>query len=211
MDLDELKKPLIWALVAVAVVVAGGLVALGYASYREHSLRQAVAPQEQAADTHLREALSAPLEPVPDQARQAVAKLDAAVQDIDTRLDALRRLDAAPDPARVAAAEESLGDAAVIVRKEADAVRAGIAFHAARAALVEHMRGAASRRGGWVSEAIRLKHELDKAYFNYKFALDAFGARLGDVPDQDLAGRVRARIDTALEHAKTELARASSH
>lgn len=211
MDLDELKKPLMWALVAVAVVVAGGVVAWGYESYRVHSLRQAVAPQEQAADMHLREALSAPIEPAPDKAQQAVANLDVAVQDIDTRLDALRRLDAAPDPLRVSAAEESLGNAAVIVRKEADAVRAGIAFHAARAALVEHMRRAASRSGRWVNKAIELKHELDKAYFNYKFALDAFAARLGDVPDQDLAGQVRARIDSALEHAKTELARVSSH
>jgi len=207
MDLDELKKPLMWALIAVAVVVAGGVVAWGYASYREHSLHQAVAPQEKAADAHLREALAAPLEPAPGQAQQAVAKLDAAVQDINTRLDALRRLDAAPDPARVAAAEEALGDAAAIVRKEADAVRAGIAFHAARAALAEHMRGVGSRSSAWVSKAIELKHGLDKAYFNYRFALDAFASRLSDVPDQDLAGQVRARIDATLEHAKAELAR----
>ena len=52
---------------------------------------------------------------------------------------------------------------------------------------------------------------MSKAYFNYKFALDGFAARLNDVPDQQLAGQVRARIDAALEHAKTELARASSH
>jgi hypothetical protein len=207
MDLDELKKPLMWALIAVVVVVAGGVVAWGYASYRERSLHQAVAPQERAAETHLREALAAPLEPPADQAQQAVAKLDIAVQDINTRLDALRRLDAAPDPQRVAAAEESLGDAARIVRKEADAVRAGIAFRAARKALAKHMRGASSRSGRWVNEAIELKHALDKAYFNYKFALDAFAARLSDVPDQDLAGQVRARIDAALEHATAELAR----
>ena len=69
------------------------------------------------------------------------------------------------------------------------------------------MRGAASRSGPWVSKAIALKKALDGAYFNYKFALDGCAARLGDVPDQDLAGQVRARVDAALEHAKAALAR----
>jgi hypothetical protein len=205
------RKLITWGIAAVAVLVVAVLGAWGYSSYRERSLHQAVAPQERAADARLREALAAPLEPAADQAGQAAAGLEAAAQDIETRLEALKKLDAGPDPARVAMAEDELATAAAIVRKEAEAVRAGIAFHAARAALVEHMRRAGSRRGGWVSEAIALKHALDKAYFDYKFALDSFAARLADVPDQQLAGQVRARVDSALEHAKTELARASSH
>jgi len=211
MDPKLFKKLAILGIAVVAVLVAAVLGAWGYSSYRERALHQALAPQERAADARLREALAAPLEPAANEAEQAAAKLEAAAQDIEARLEALKKLDARPDPARVAMAQEELSDAAAIVRKEAEAVRAGIAFHAARAALIEHMRRAGSRGTGWVSEAIALKKALDKAYFNYKFALDGFSARLSDVPDQQLAGQVRARVDAALEHAKTELARASSH
>jgi len=207
MSSKKFKNPLVWGVVAVVVLVAAGLGAWGYASYRERSLHQAVAPQVQAADARLREALAAPLEPAAEQAEQAAAKLEAAAQDIEARLEALRRLDAAPDPARVAMAKEELGNAAEIVRKEAVVVREGIAFNTARDALAQHMRGASSRSGPWVSKAIELKRQLDKAYFNYRFALDGFAARLVDVPDEKLAGQVRARVDAALEHAKAALAR----
>jgi len=73
------------------------------------------------------EPLAAPLEPASDQAGQAAARLEAAAQDIETRLEALKKLDAGPDPARVAMAEDELANAAAIVRKEAEAVRAGLA------------------------------------------------------------------------------------
>jgi type VI protein secretion system component VasF len=63
------------------------------------------------------------------------------------------------------------------------------------------MRGARSRRGAWVSEAIELKRKMDRAYFDYKYALDGLAARLSDVPDQDLAAQVRERIDAALKRA----------
>ena len=145
--------------------------------------------------------------PGAEEAGPAVARPDAAAEDIEARLEALMKLDPGPDPGRVAMAREALANAAAIVRKEAVAVREGIAFNAAREALAQHMHGAASRSGPWVSKAIALKKALDGAYFNYKFALDGFAVQLDDVPDQDLAGQVRARIDATLEHARAALAR----
>ena len=201
MNLKAFNKPLRWGLVAAVVVIAGLGAWWGYASYREHSLRQAVAPQLQAADARLRTALGAALEPDPAQAEQVAAGLDAALQDIEARLAALRALDAAPDPARVEAAAEALGDAAAIVRRQAEAIRAGLAFTRSREALRAHMRGARSRSRTWVSEAIELKHKMDRAYFDYKYALDGLAARLGDVPDQELAAQLRSRIEAALKRA----------
>jgi hypothetical protein len=209
LDPKAFRKPLIWGVAAVAIL----LVALGgwkaYSSYRLHSLRQAVAPQVQAADAKLHEALAATLEPDPAQAEQAAAALEATAQDIETRLAALRALDAAPDPARVASAEEALDNAAALVRAQASVVRAGIAFEQARAALRAHMRSVGTRRGAWVSEAIGLKNRMDKAFFNYKFALDALKARLGDVPDRELAAQLHAQIEAALKHAERARAVAS--
>jgi hypothetical protein len=201
-DLKALSKPLLAGAAALAVVVAalGGW--WGYSSYRVHSLRQAVVPQVQAADAKLREALGAALEPDPAQAGQAAAALEAMAQDIEGRLAGLRALDAAPDPTRVASAEETLDNAAALVRAQVSVVRTGLGFAQARAALRAHMRGVGTRGGAWVSEAIELKRRLDKAYFDYKFALDALKARLGDVPDAALAAQVRARIKAALEHAE---------
>lgn len=201
MDLTALGKPLVWGIAAAAVLAAGLGGWWGYSSYRQHSLRQAVVPQVQAADAKLREALGTALEPDPAQAGQAAASLDAAAQDIEGRLAGLRALDAAPDPARVASAEEALDNAAALVRAQAAVVRAGLTFAQARAALEAHMRGVSTRRGAWVGEAIELKRRMDKAYFDYKFALDALKARLGDVPDEALAAQVRARIDAALKRA----------
>ena len=201
MDLRAFNKQLLWGIVA-AVLLAGGLGAWwGYSGYRKTSLQQAVAPQLKAADARLREALGTPLEADPAQAEQAAAQLDAAAQDIEARLAALRALDAGADPARVASAGEAMDDAAAVVRRQAAVLRTGLAFGQARDALQAHMRGARSRRGDWVSEAIELKHKLDKAYFDYKFALDGLAARLGDVPDRELAAQVRERIDAALKHA----------
>ena len=59
MSSKAFSNPLVWGLVAVVLVVAAGLGSWGYTSYRERALRRAVAPQEQAADARLREALAA--------------------------------------------------------------------------------------------------------------------------------------------------------
>ena len=203
MDLKTLtkNKPLLWGAVALLVLVAGVIGWRAYSSYRQHSLQQAVVPQVQAADAKLREALGQALEPDPAQAEQSAAMLEATAQDLEARLAALRALDAAPDPTRVASAEEALDNAAALVRAQASVVRAGIAFGQARDALVAHMRSVGTRRGAWVSEAIELKRRMDKAYFDYKLALDSLKARLGDVPDEALAAQVRARIDAALKRA----------
>jgi hypothetical protein len=210
LDPKAFRKPLIWGVAAAAVlaVALGGWKA--YSSYRVHTLRQAVVPQVQAADAQLHEALGSGLEPDPAQAEQAAAKLEATAQDIGARLAALRALDAAPDPDRVASAEEALDNAAALVRAQAAVVRAGLAFAQAREALGAHMRSVGTRRGAWVSEAIGLKNKMDKAYFDYKFALDALKARLGDVPDQELAAQVRAQIEDTLkraEHARSASSR----
>jgi hypothetical protein len=203
MDLKTLtrNKPLLWGAAALLLLVAALAGWRGYAGYRQHSLQQAVVPQLQAADAKLREALGEPLEPDPAQAEQSAAMLEATAQDIEDRLAGLRSLDAAPDPTRVASAEEALDNAAALVRAQASVVRAGIAFGQARAALEAHMRGVRTRRGAWVTEAIELKRKIDKAYFDYKLALDSLKARLGDVPDEALAAQVRTRIDAALKRA----------
>jgi hypothetical protein len=206
MNLQALvRKPLVWG-VAAAVVLAATLGAWGWSKYRVTSLRQAVAPQVQAAHQRLRAALEQELEPDAAQGEQIAARLDAAAQDIEARLAALRALDAAPDPERVAAAEETLDDAAAIVRRQAAVVRAGLAFAAARAALRAHMRGARARSRSWLGEAIELKHKMERAFLDYKYALDGLDARLGDVPDRELAAQARKRVATALEHAETQRA-----
>jgi hypothetical protein len=206
MELKALvRRPLVWG-VAAAVALAALLGGWGYSKYRVTSLRQAVVPQLQAADEKLRAALGQGLEPDPAQAEQAAAQLDAAARDIEARLAALRALDAAPDPERVAAAEEALDDAAAIMHRQAAVVRAGIDFAAARDALRAHMSGARSRSRGWVSEAIELKHKMERAFLDYKYALDGLDARLGDVPDKQLAAQARQRVDAALKHAETERA-----
>ena len=201
MNLRALNKPLVAGIAAALIAVAGLGAWWGYSGYRQHSLQQAVAPQVQAADARLREALGVALEPDPAQAEQAAAQLDATAQDIEARLAGLRALDAAPDRARVASAEEALDDAASMLRRQAAVIRTGLAFAQARDALEAHMRGARSRSGGWVSEAIELKHKMGQAYFDYKLALDGLAARLGDVPDRELAAQVGARVDAALQHA----------
>jgi hypothetical protein len=202
MNLKALNGPLLWGIVAVLLLLVVGLGAWwGYSGYRKTSLRQALVPQVEAADARLRAALGSPLEPDPAQAEQAAAQLDATAQDIEARRAALGALDAAPDPARVETATEALDDAAALVQRQAAVLRSGLAFTQARDALQAHMRGARSRRGAWVSEAIELKRKMDRAYFDYKYALDGLAARLSDVPDQDLAAQVRERIDAALKRA----------
>ncbi len=201
MNPKAFNKPLLWGIVAVLLLAAGLGAWWGYSGYRKTSLQQEVAPQLKAADARLREALGTSLEPDPAQAEQAAAQLDALAKDIEARRAALGALDAGPDPARVESAKEALDDAAAIVQKQAAVLRSGLAFTQARDALEAHMRGARSRRGDWVSEAIELKRRMERAYFDYKYALDGLAARLGDVPDQDLAAQVRQGVDAALKRA----------
>jgi hypothetical protein len=207
-----LSKALTWGAVAVAILAAGLVGWQGYKSYRQYSLRQSVVPQIQAAEARLREALAATLEPSPAQAAQAAraaAKLEATAREIEAHLAELRALDAGSEPAQVASAEEALDNAAAILRGQASVIRTGLAFAQARYALKAHMRGAQTRRSTWVSQAIVLKGKMEKAYFDYKFALDRLKGRLVDVRDKALAAQLRANIDAALAHADKSRAEAS--
>jgi hypothetical protein len=211
----------IWA----AVVLLGTLAwHLGYRTYQAHSLPKAVHALLQEASARLSDALASTVDGTAGEADVA-QRLDQYAIVADQLVTKLRDLDAAPMPELSAAADDYLITAREILRRRAAAYRYHAQLSERMGALRTHMRSD-NRSAGWVSQAVRIKAEVDAEFRRYRLTATALSDLLGQyessrtrvrpylpasgtLMDRTMADAARARLTDALAQATEEVERAS--
>lgn len=174
---------------SLAVAVAAGLAYFGYGAFEKRALRAEATRLVQAAGVRLGEALGADVN-APDA--DLVERLDNGIDETDANLQRLRAAQARLDPALVEAADDYLGNALAVLRRQAGGARARARFVESRKALADHMSQAAQRTGKWLADAVQLRQQLDKDHYEYQLTLTSLANMLAEAPQA--RGRIAARL-----------------
>jgi hypothetical protein len=168
----------------------------GFGTFRKHDLQGTVVESVKDTSLRLRDALSIEVGPQSADRPEVVRKLDDHTLEVDKHLMELRGKSAAPDRALFDAADEYLLTTRQLLREQASSHRYRIELSGSMQALVAHMRTANRRSESWIKEAIRAKDQVEKDYFSYKLAVEAFGRVLDSYPAA--RAKLAAHLDAAL-------------
>lgn len=159
--------------VAVLLVVVVGA-NLYWGQHKKAQLRSDVAALVNEASARLRVALSMEADQDAANTPEGVGRLEQFSAQFDQQVEMLHAMDTQRDPAVAAAAEDFLTTARQLTMYQAKMHRARIAVGADAEALAEHIRTVSHRERGWIGEALHRKELLEKKYFDYRLANDAF-------------------------------------
>jgi len=180
---------------AVLVLVAAVAGAAGWWAWGEHQrreLRGTVGAFVQEASASLRDGLQA----TRASGDGAAGKLDADAKALEIRLAALERMNAARDRALVYAAEEYGFVARQVLRDLAQEQLRRRRVSERMQLLAQHMNRADRHAPDWHRNALRLKGDLEKSYFDYGAAAEALGRGLDAFPE--VRARLALRLDPSL-------------
>jgi hypothetical protein len=166
--MDMRSPKLIAIAVAALLVLAAG--AWAYSAHQARKQREATIAFVREGTAELRKALGTGAGPQP------VAAIDAAVAGL-RGLGRPRRLELAD------ASEQYLLSAKAIAQRRADATRLAPVAAASRRALESHMGGAARRDSSWIRDALELKKQMERDYFDQQSALKALDDLLWSLPE----------------------------
>jgi hypothetical protein len=158
---------------ALLVVVVGA--SLYWGQHKKARLRGDITALVSEASARLRAALSMEADQDAANSPEGASRLEQFSAQFDQQVEMLRAMDTERDAALAAAAEDLLTTARQLTMYQARMHRARIAVGADAAALAEHIRTVSHRERGWIDEALHKKELLEKKYFDYRLASDAFG------------------------------------
>ncbi len=151
--------------IVLAVVVAAVIAYWGYTTYKQRVLDATTVASIEDASQRLRAALNAG---APGTiAMQAAERIGADAEEVDRRLQALRRAGPASDMALVDAADSYLLTARELLKRIAGGHKQRLMLADSSQALRNHMR-VDTRTGAWVSEAVRGKARMDKDFRGFR-------------------------------------------
>jgi hypothetical protein len=174
---------------SLAVAIGAAVAYFGYGALQQRALRAEVTRHVHAAGVRLGATLGADVN-APDA--DIIERLDNGVDEIDANLQRLRAAQARLDPGLVEAADEYLGNALAVLRRQAGGARARVRFVESRKALADHMGHAAQRTGKWLTDAVQLRQQLDKDHYEYQLALTSLANMLAEAPH--VRGRIAVRM-----------------
>jgi len=208
------------AVALVALVAASALGYWAYGEYRKRELQAAVVALVTETSRQLRDALTADAAPTSDP-QGAASRLEAQAGEIGQGLEALRRMNPAPNRPLVDAAELYVVTSRELLRRMAASKRSRVELAASTSALRALVHDTGRRSGAWIGEMLRANERLDKAYFNYRVAGEALAglfdslrrARANLAPrvdpalllDETLRANAEARALAAAKRASEEL------
>ncbi|HXR58443.1 MAG TPA: hypothetical protein VN747_03915 [Burkholderiales bacterium] len=181
------RNSLIAAAVALAVVAGAGWFAHG--AWQKRRLDAQVAQLVGEAGGRLAATIGADLNAPP---ADLVPTLESSIKDTRAALEQLRAANARPDRALVEAADDYLLTVLEVLRQQAGSARGRLKFTESRKALAAHLAQAGQRSGNWMPEAIALRQQMDKDFFDYQMAASSLGNLLKGYPDsfKKIASRV---------------------
>ena len=183
------------AVALVALVAASALGYWAYGEYRKRELQAAVVALVTETSRQLRDALTADAAPASDP-QAAASRLEAQAGEIDQGLEALRRMNPAPNRPLVDAAELYVVTARELLRRMAASKRSRVELAASTHALRALVHDTGRRSGAWIGGMLRANERLDKAYFNYRVAGEALAGLFDSL--RRARASLAARVDPAL-------------
>lgn len=150
---------------ALALAAALTLAWWVYQQSQQRALQQQVATVAGDATVRLRESLE-----LLTAGQEARAELEANFAAVGESVETTQALDASLHPELVSAAHAYITDVHALLRRQLalrtgrDAVDAGIG------AITDHLRAAGVRSPEWIHQALALKQQLEKSFFDYRLA-----------------------------------------
>lgn len=209
-------KPLIIAVAAVVVALIGYW---AYTAHKNRALDATVVAAIQDASQRLRSALTLTVGPPGAITMQAAERIDTDAEDVDRRLRAVKRADAASNLELIDAADSYLLTVRELLKRIAGSHRNRLLLAGSTQALRDHMR-ADNRTGAWVSEAVRGKARMDQDFRAFRIdtemvdkLLESFHvsqkkiapyASPASLVDENLVDQARRRAAATLQRARAE-------
>lgn len=163
---------------AALLLVLLGLVWWGYTAYKKHELHGAVVAFAADATTRVRDAL---------QPREASAaeqeRLEGHFNALAAATQRLSGLDTWRDPPLSDAAQQYVDEANALLRRLIAVQRARNAVFVDVSALGEHFRAARGRSSDWIREAVALKQQMERDFFDYRMAEGGLQKSLQALPN----------------------------
>ena len=203
--------------IALAVVVAAVIAYWGYTTYKERALDATIVASIEDASQRLRSALNAGTPGAITM--QAAERIGEDAEEVDRRLQALRRAGMASDMTLVDAADSYLLTARELLKRIAGSHKQRLMLADSAQALRNHLR-VDTRTGAWVSEAVRGKARMDKDFRGFRIdaemtdkLLASFNESQNKIApyvgaaaliDEKLVAEARQRADAELKRATAE-------
>ena len=159
------RSPIAIATAAAVVLVLLGLAYWGYAGYKKRELQDAVAALAVEASSRLREALQ-----VRDSGAEELERLEGHFKALGSATQRLAGFELWRDPPLSDAAQQYLDEAHALLRRQIAVQRSRDAVLADVTALSGHIHAARARSSDWIREAVALKQQLERDFFDYRLA-----------------------------------------
>jgi hypothetical protein len=169
-----MRKPLNIVIGIAALLVVVTAVSLYWGQHKKAQLRGEVAALVSEASARLRAAFGMEADQNAADTPEGASRLEQYSAQFDQQVEKLHAMDTQREPALAAAAEDYLTTARQLTMYQAKMHRTRIAVGADAEALAEHIRTANHRDRGWIGEALQKKDLLEKKYFDYRLASDAY-------------------------------------
>ncbi len=196
-----------WITAGVAAVVLAVACSAAWWVYREsekHALQQQVTAVAEDATARLRQSLE-----LLTAGPEARAELEANFAALEESVEATQALDDSIHPELVAAAHAYITDVHALLRRQLalhagrDAVGAGIG------AVTHHLQAAGARSPEWIHQALALKQQLEKSFFDYRLAAGGLEKSLHTLGDTSL--KLQAFVPTQATIEKDPILAAQKH
>lgn len=148
-----------------ALAFAGALAYWGYATYQTRLVRGATTDLVREATQRANAALE-----VREPGAASLQDLERQFADASAAVQRLARLQGWRDPPLTAAAQRYLDEVEALLRRLTAVTRNQAALRAAMQNLTDHVRAARGRSSAWIQDAVNLKREMDRAFFEYRLA-----------------------------------------
>jgi septation ring formation regulator EzrA len=198
-----------------ALALASALGYWGYSTYQTRLLRGTTSDLVREATQRANAALEER-----ETGAGSLQRLERQFAEASAALQRLASLQGWRDPPLTAAAQRYLDEVEALLRRLIAVDRNQAALQAATQNLTDHVRAARGRSSAWIQDAVNLKREMDRAFFEYRLAAGGLQKSLQTlreardplaplVPDVQLAderriAEARERLDEAYARLQKE-------
>jgi len=165
---------------AAALAAVAALAWAGWGALQKRQLQAQVTQLVGEAGMRLEGSLATDIH---SPSAELLKKLDDSIQATDYALQQLRSASARSNPALVEAADDYVALVANVLKRQSGSARGRQKFADSRKALAGHLSQVGQRGPAWLADAVKLRQQLDRDYFEFRTAASSLENMLGGYPD----------------------------